>query len=190
MLSNKSFQEFKDIVKKKYGQDLTDAEARGQGQRLINFVEILYDQAIIEHRRKLRLKKEKVKGFFLDANEGQYTCAICGETKPGNEIWWNAKGLRCRDCWNNIKKKVIPALTYDNDNKIWIKEWQLQYDYNLHPATRNKLRRQGLLCGRDLKRENGSIYCTVYLVKENKEFFKNYHKNPKIKVSFQNSTTK
>lgn len=186
MLSDKLVQEYKEIFKKEYGQDLTDAEAREQSQRLANFVEIIYDQAVIEYKRKLRLKKEKVKGFFLEPTEGPYTCAICRENYPGNEIWWNPKGLRCKDCWNNIQKKVIPSLDYDSDDKVWVKEWQLQMDYSLHPATRSKLRRQGILKGRDLKRDDGIIYCTVYLVKENEEFFKKYPKKSSMTVKFIN----
>lgn len=189
-LPDKSVQEFKDIFKKEYGQDLTDAEAREQGGRLLGFFEILYKQAQTEHRRKVRLEKEKVKGFFLEASDGQYTCAICRETLPGNEIWWNPKGLRCKDCWRNIQKRVIPSLVYDSDDKVWIKEWQLQSDYGLHPATRGKLRREGLLKGRDLKRKDGTVYCTVYLVKENKKFFKKYSKKPKMKVEFINAKDK
>jgi len=187
MLSDKLVQEYKEIFKKKYKQDLTDPEARDQAERLTGFFNILYDQALIEHRRKLRLKKEKVRGFYLDLTEGPYTCAICRENYPGNDIWWNTKGLRCRDCWRNIKDKVIPSLIYDNDDKVWIKEWQLQTDYGVHPATRSKLRRQGILKGRDLKRSDGSIYCTVYLIGENEEFFKKYPKKPSMKVEFRNS---
>lgn len=37
ILSDKSVQEFKDIFKKEYEQNLTDAEAREQGERLVNF---------------------------------------------------------------------------------------------------------------------------------------------------------
>ena len=40
-LSNKAIQEYKDIFKKEFGQNLTDAEAREQGERLIKFFEIL-----------------------------------------------------------------------------------------------------------------------------------------------------
>jgi len=189
-LSDKSIQEYKDIFKKEYGQDLTDAEARDQGERLVGLFDIFYKQAQIDFHRKLRLKKEKVKGFYLDPTEGPYTCAICRENYPGNEIWWNTKGLRCRDCWNSIQKKVIPPLDYDSDNKVWIKEWQLQTDYSLHPATRGKLRRQGILKGRDLKRSDGSIYCTVYLVEENEEFFKKYPKKPSIEIKFANPVKK
>lgn len=190
MLSDKAVKEFKDIFKKEYGQNLTDAEARDQGERLLGFFEILYKQAQTEHVRKIRLKNEKIKGFFLETSDGHYTCAICRETRPGNEIWWNPKGLKCRNCWRNIQKRVIPSLAYDRNDKIWIKEWQLQSDYGLHPATRGKLRREGLLKGRDLKRKDETTYCTVYLVKENKAFFKKYPKKPKIKVKFTDSRDK
>jgi len=183
-LSQKSIDEYKKIFKEEYGQDLSDAEAREQGGRLVDFFEILYKQAQIEYRRKLRLKKEKVKGFFLDANEGQFTCAICGVTKPGNEIWWNLDGLRCADCWRNIQEKVIPPLTWDHDNKIWIHDWQIHSDYNVHPATARKIRRLGELHGRGLKRKDGLVYCTVYLVSENKEFIKKYPKKPAMKVEY------
>ena len=186
MLSDKLVQEYKEIFEKKYKQKLTDSEARDQAERLAGFFKILYDQALIEHRRKLRLKKEKVRGFYLDPTEGPYTCAICGENYQGNNIWWNTKGLRCRDCWANIKNKVIPPLDYDSDDKVWIKEWQLQTDYSLHPATRSKLRRHGILKGRDLKRTDGTIYCTVYLIEENEEFFKGYPKKPSMEVKFVN----
>jgi len=182
MLSNKAAQKFKRLMKKEYGEKLSDSEAKVQGERLLQFVEILIKQAQIEHKRKQRLKKEKIKGFFLEASDGHYTCAVCRETLPGNEIWWNLEGLRCRDCWRNIQEGVIPSLTHDSDDKIWIKEWQLQSDCGLHPATRGKLRREGILKGRDLKRKDGSIYCTIYLVKENREFLKKY---PKRKSEIQ-----
>lgn len=184
-LSDKLIKEYKDIFEEKYGRKISDEEAREGAQNLTGLFDILFKQAQIEHRRKLRLKKENVKGFYLDSSEGPYTCSICGANYSGNDIWWNPKGLRCRDCWNNIQNKVIPSLGYDGDNKVWIKEWQLQSDYSLHPATRSKLRRQRVLNGRDLKRGDGTIYCTVYLVKENNDFFRKYSKKPKIKIEFK-----
>jgi len=183
-LSDKSIQEYKDIYKKEYGTDLSDADARNGAERLTAFVGLLLDQAIIEEKRKRKLKEEKIKGFFLDAGEGYYTCAICRETYPSNEIWWNPKGLRCKDCWRNIQKKVIPTLDYDSDNKVWLKEWQIQSDFGIHPATRRKLERQGILVGRDLKREDGTIYCTVYLIKENGKFLKTYKRKPPMQVKY------
>jgi len=41
MLSDKAIQEYKEIFKTEFNQDLTDAEAREQGERLIKFFELL-----------------------------------------------------------------------------------------------------------------------------------------------------
>lgn len=41
ILSDKAVQEYKEIFKKEYGQDLSDAEAREQGERLVKFFETL-----------------------------------------------------------------------------------------------------------------------------------------------------
>lgn len=49
MLSDRSVQEFKEIFKKEFRQDLTDAEARDQGERLLKFFELLI---IIDRRNK------------------------------------------------------------------------------------------------------------------------------------------
>lgn len=187
MLSDKAVREYKEIFKNEYGQEISDADARDQAERLAGFFKILYDMAVTEHRRKLKLKEEKIKGFFLEnESDKYYTCAICGDTHPGPEIWWNTKGLRCRDCWANVRKKVIPSLGYDDRDKVWISSWRLQTDYSLHTATIGKLRRQGILQGRDLKREDGTTYCTVYLVRENENFFKKYPKKPVMKIKFRN----
>ncbi len=184
MLSDKLVQEYKDIFEKEYGKKISDSEAREGAERLAAFANIVFDHAVTEIRRKKRLKEENIKGFFLEASDGHYTCAICRETLPGNEIWWNPKGLRCKDCWRNIQKNVIPSLDYDSDGKVWLKEWEIHSEFGIHPATRRKLERQGVLVGRDLKRENGTIYCTVYLIKENEKFLKTYKRKPKMKVKF------
>lgn len=175
-LSDKSVQEFKAIFKKKYGKDLSDGEAREQGQRLLNFFEILFDQAQVELQRKERLKKERVKGFFLNSTDGVYTCSICHDNRPGNEIWWTPNCLRCADCQSNVDKKVIPSLTWDSDHKVWFDGGDLQYNYGFHSATIRKLERQGVLKGRELVNKEGYKYFTVFLVKENQDFINKYRK--------------
>ncbi len=123
--------------------------------------------------RKRRLKNEP-EGFFLDDEEGGgYTCGICGGSHEGKDIWWQEDGLRCRDCWNNIKKGVIPMFKLDAED--WEKEFltrsDITYKYKIHPATIGKMRRHGELVGRDLRNKDEWIYCEVFLVKENKKFF-------------------
>jgi len=132
----------------------------------------------IDNTRKERLKKEP-EGFFLEA-DAYINCAICYEGHYGNELWWNLDGIRCADCWRNIKEGVIPSLKkhlFDNDDE-WFSRSQLKSKYNITTALANKLRKEGLLHGKDLKKANGAIYETVYLVNENKKFIKKY---PRIK---------
>lgn len=54
MLSDKAIQEYKDIFKKEFGQDLTNAEAREQGERLVLFFKTLID---IDQRVNSKPKK-------------------------------------------------------------------------------------------------------------------------------------
>lgn len=133
----------------------------------------------IEATRKRRLEKEP-EGFYLDDGKGPYSCGICGEHYYGKDIWWTLNGLWCRNCWNNIKAGVIPPLKhrYDKDN-IYFQDWQIESDFGVHPATRGKLKREGLLKGRELKNEKGQVYYTIYLVSENQEFLKKYPRKDK-----------
>jgi len=188
MLSDKAIQEYKEIFKKEYGQNLTDAEAKEQGERLVGFFNILYDIAEIEHRRKLRLKEEP-KGFYLDEGEGPYNCRVCYHLVSGKQAWWDLNGVKCLDCQRNIEEGVIPGEICQKD-ELWIKDWQLRSDYRLHSSTARKLRREGILKGRDLKTKDGAIYYTVYLRSENREFLKKYPKKPEVKVEFVNSNEK
>ncbi len=88
-----------------------------------------------------------------------------------------------------MQEGVIPAeLVKDNNN--WLQEWQLRSDYSIHSSTVRKLRREGILVGRDLKKQDGTVYCTIYLTRENKVFLKRYPKKSKMKVEFINAGEK
>lgn len=180
----KGYEREEDLVKlyekKQEPQKPLDSEKRMKysTSNWVRLAEMRGEQEGIEAARKQRLIKEP-DGFFLDA-DGYYNCGICYEGHYGNEIWWNLDGIRCADCWLNIKEGIIPPLKkhlFDNEDE-WIANSQLKSKHNVHPSAVRKLRREGLLHGRDLKRANGSIYETIYLVSENKEFLKKY---PRIK---------
>lgn len=151
---------------------------------LVQLARMTGRHAGIENMRKRRLKKEP-EGFFLEASEGPLTCSICGEHYYGNAMWWNLDGTRCKDCWRNIKEGVIPSLTPRYDDKSnWFESWQIKSNHGVHPSSVRKLVREGLLHSRDLKRKDGSVYYTVYLVSENQEFLKKYPKQKsKKKIS-------
>lgn len=144
------------------------------GNTWVMMAKLRGEQDGIDATRKKRLETES-EGFFLEA-DGYYNCKICYEGHYGKEMWWNLDGIRCADCWRNIKEGVIPNLKthlFDND-KEWFKSSQLKSRYNVHPASAKRLQREGLLHGRDLKSANGSIYETIYLVSENQDFIKKY----------------
>lgn len=167
--------------KKKEPQRAIDPEKRMKysTSTWVRLAEMRGEQEGIEAVRKRRLEQEP-EGFFLDA-DSYYDCSICGEGHYGNEMWWNLDGVRCKDCWRNIKEGVIPSLKkgrYDNEDE-WISYWQLKSNHNVIAPLVKKLRKEGLLHGRDLKKENGSIYCTVYLVSENQDFLKKYPRQKK-----------
>jgi len=172
-------------IKKEQKQQIDYEKDRKYGyDNYVQLARMMGKHEGIENMRKRRLEKEP-EGFFLEATESPYTCGICGELTPGNTTWWNLDGLRCKDCWRNIQEEVIPSLKhrYDNDD-TYLQDWQIQSDYGVHPATRSKLKREGLLKGRYLKNEKGQVYYTVYLASENQEFLKKYPKiDLKIKMT-------
>jgi len=72
---------------------------------------------------------------------------------------------------------VIPSLKARHDDKSnWFESWQIKSNHGVHPSSVRKLVKEGLLHSRDLKRIDGSVYYTVYLVSENHEFLKKYPK--------------
>lgn len=143
-----------------------------------NYVQLAKLNAEFEVKTRIRTRrlKDEPEGFFLNDGGRGYTCAICRDHHDGEDIWWRPDGLRCRNCWNNIKKGVIPMLKLDAHD--WEKEFFDKYEITdkrgVHPSSIKRLRREGVLVGRDLKDDSGNIYETIYLVKENKNFLKTY----------------
>lgn len=161
----------------------TDYETRMkyEGHHVIQFSRLIGQSKGIENVRKRRLKQDP-EGFFLESEEDIYRCGICGENTPGNKTWWNLDGVRCADCQRNIEQGIISTEIHKN-NDIWIKDLELtsEYDFDINPSTVRKLRKQGILHGRDLKREDGSFYFTVYMIEDNEDFLKQYPQETQAK---------
>ncbi|HHT9136998.1 MAG TPA: hypothetical protein ACFYEK_07110 [Candidatus Wunengus sp. YC60] len=151
------------------------------GHKVVQLARLLGESKGIENIRKRRLEKEP-EGFFLEDNDDWYQCGICRESCPSGKTWWNLNGIRCADCQRNLKAGVIPEEIH-KDDVVWIENWRLtsKDHFNIHASTLAKLRRDGLLHGRDLKREDGTVYFTVYLIEENKKFLELYHEKPQPK---------
>lgn len=190
--SLKGYEQEEDMLslagKKKEQKQLVESEARRKyaGDNVVQLARLMGEFTGVQDARKRRLEKEP-DGFFLNDGKEGYTCGVCGDHLPGEKIWWDLHGIRCADCQRNFKAGVVPLEMFEDDYgyDVVIKSWNFRDYYGVHPSSIKKLRREGLLHGRDLKREDGTIYYTIYLVSENKEFLKKYPKKEKMKVTYQ-----
>ena len=90
-ITEKMMLEFKEIYRKEHGKELSDEEAYENARSLIGFTKTVYDYAVEEEGRKRRLAREP-EGFALDTASHQYTCKICEQNTPGNQMWYDQYG--------------------------------------------------------------------------------------------------
>ena len=103
-LSDKAVKEFKEIFKKEYDKDLTDAEAREYGEQLVGYFKVLSDMAFEQWKKDQKLK-DFPKGYQLDESAGSYNCIVCYKTIKGKEVWWDQSGPKCELCQKAILKR-------------------------------------------------------------------------------------
>ncbi len=178
----KGYEQEEDLLEisgyKKVKEKKLDPEkvAKYAGNNIVELARMNGKFAGIENMRKRRLIKEP-DGFLLEDTGSSYTCTICHEQSLTGETWWVPDALWCANCKSNIDKGVIPKLVREDEHdKTWFTDSDIRYDYDLKTPTIRKLDRDGVLHPRNLISNQGGSYCTVYLVKENKEFFKTYKK--------------
>lgn len=151
-----------------------DPEKLSKYSNTAEIARLLAEMEITERLRKKRLEKEP-EGFFLEDRESDYSCNLCSRGLRGSESWWNLDGIQCADCRRHVKEGIIPAEVIKNHD-LWIASWQFKSEFGLHSATVSKMKRNGELIGRELKDSEGKTYFTVYMVEDNKKFFKKYKK--------------
>ncbi len=160
-------------IEQKKPQPKLDPKLREKYQHH-NYVQLAKMSAEFEAKERMRKRrlKDEPEGFFYERGESGYNCGICHRSQYSEDIWWREDGLRCRDCWSNIQEGVIPVLNLKQEwwDLEFLTKFDLTYYYGVHPSSIKKLRREGMLVGRDLKDSKGNLYETVYLVSENKEF--------------------
>lgn len=159
---------------------------------LVQLARLFGEHDGIEAMRKRRLEKEP-DGFLLNDGKVGYTCGVCYESISGDNTWWDLKGIRCLDCQRNLKEGAVPLEIFEDDYgyDVVVKGWQLKSNYGIHPATVRKLHRDGTLKGRDLKRKDGTVYETLYIISENKDFFDKHPKlDSKIKMTISSKDGK
>ncbi len=164
-VDEKMIERFQEIYKKEYNKDISREEAYESAQNLLGLVKLLYNQAVKDKKRKLRLEKEP-KGFHL---EGQgYTCFVCGNSTSDEDTWYDKYGIKCMTCQRAIDKKVIPASMAKNKNS-WYSKYDLESRFNIDRHAMSKFIKTGILKPRIIRNENGSPHTYLFLIKDNKE---------------------
>lgn len=158
-LSQKTYDEFKQISDKKGITYSSELEMQQSANNLVRSVELMVELDA-EHRSwEQRLEKEP-KGFSIPSNGRN--CSLC-KTGVYGEVWYDKWGMKCMNCQTALHKKIVPGYVFkDKDNQRHITAAQLNSMFGLHPQTIKKLIRQKKLNARFIP--NGPI---VFLKTDN-----------------------
>lgn len=113
-----------------------------------------------------RLEKEP-KGFHREGTG--YTCAICGDSTPKGDNWYDKWGIKCLVCQWAIDHKEIPASLAKNKDS-WYRKYDFQRYFNVKTPTLNKWVRNGIVKPRTVSRYGEGEHAQVFLIKDNKDF--------------------
>lgn len=121
-----------------------------------------------EEKEKERAKKleENPKGYHLD---GSYTCAICRETTPAGDNWYDKYGIKCLVCQWAIDHKEIPA-SVAKDEDTWYRKFDFEHYFNVKGPTLGKWVRNGIVKPRIISKYGKGVHTEIFLIKDNKDF--------------------
>ncbi len=164
-LSKERIQEFKDILEKKEGKQISWEEASEGAYNLTGLVKLMFDLSVKDQRRKNKLK-EFPKGFHLEGIG--YTCFICGDSVSNEETWYDKHGIKCLVCQKAIDKKIIPATAASNKDS-WYSKYDIESCFNVDRHALNRFVKQGILKPRIVPGETGRAHVQIFLIKDNKD---------------------
>ena len=165
MESDKPIKEFQKIYKGKYKKEISWKDAQEEAYNLTRFTELIYDQAVVEHKRKLKLA-DNPKGFHLEGVG--YTCFICRDSISNEETWYDKWGIKCLVCQKAIDKKIIPASAAKNENS-WYSKYDLESRFNINQQTMKRFIKEGILKPRIISNTSGKSHTYLFLIKDNKD---------------------
>lgn len=161
--NDERIQSFKELWRKEYDQDLTDAQALEYSENLLGFYRALLNVHTRIERWKERLVAEP-KGFPVPSND-TYNCIICYQHLEGDEGWFDQFGIKCRPCQKAVEEGIIPG-TVATDRKSWYSSDDLKKKFGWHHSTVAKKVRTGELKAREIR--NGEhFWYFVFLKEEN-----------------------
>ena len=164
-LSDKTIQEFKDIMEKEYDKEVSWEEASEGAYNLLRLGEILLDGAIEDQQRQKKLE-ESPKGFHLEGNG--YTCFICGNSASKEDTWYDKYGIKCMTCQKAINRRDIPASLAKNKDS-WYSRWEIERSFNVKAPTLRRWVKEGILKARTVRRSDKRPHVQLFLIKDNKD---------------------
>lgn len=165
-LSDERIQEMKTLLEKEHSREFSWKEASDAAYNLAGFAEIVYESWQEEQRRKRKLG-ENPKGFVLDGVG--YTCFICGTNTQKDENWYDKWGIKCSVCQDAINRgEIPPSLAKYRDS--WYSKYDLERAFNLKGKVLNSWVREGILKARVVTNRGKGVHCTLFLIKDNKDF--------------------
>ncbi|MFH1769918.1 MAG: hypothetical protein ABH833_04670 [Parcubacteria group bacterium] len=164
-LSKEHIQEFKDLLEKKKGEEVSWEEAEEGAHNLTRLAELMYDCWLKDERRKKRLE-ENPKGFHLEGIG--YSCSICGGPVSNEESWYDKWGIKCLICQKAIYKKIIPASCSKNKDS-WYSKYDLESRFNINHHAMRRFIKEGVLKPRIVPNSAGKSHVYLFLTKDNKD---------------------
>ncbi len=164
-LSDERIQEMKDLLEKKSAKTITWDEASEAAYNLAGLVDIIFDQYLIDEKRKRKLK-ESPEGFPLN---GDYTCSICGYGARTDDNWYDKWGIKCLTCQKAVDKKIIPGSITKYKHQ-WYSKYDLESRFNFNHHFIKKLIKNEVLKARIVPNESGRPHAYLFLIKDNKDF--------------------
>lgn len=164
-LEDKTIQEFKDILEKKEGKEVSWAEASEGARNLTQFVKLMYDCWVEDKKRKKKLEQSP-NGFHLEG-EG-YGCFICSRSISKEETWYDKYGIKCLVCQKAIDKKIIPASAAKN-KESWYSAYDLESRFNIDRHALKRFIKEGVLKPRIVPNQSGRAHVQIFLIKDNKD---------------------
>ncbi|MFH1472917.1 MAG: hypothetical protein ABIF06_00685 [bacterium] len=164
-LSKEHIQEFKDLLEKEKGEEVSWEEATEAAYNLLRFAELVVELGMKEQRRQKKLEKNP-KGFHLEGIG--YTCFICKNSVSNEESWYDKWGIKCLVCQKAIDKKIIPASCAKNKDS-WYSKYDLESRFNINHHAMRRFIKEGVLKPRIVPNSAGKPHVYIFLIKDNKD---------------------
>lgn len=165
-LTDKEFEWFLKEAKKDGIKLKTDEEYRQLQRDMYGLVDLIFDEWKFKKSLEHRLEREP-EGFAFEGNGRG--CHIC--TGGTQQMWYDKYGIRCMNCLDAYKKKILPAyvLTKEGKNRF-VTDSDLEYKYKIKRRIIIKLVKDGKLKARVV--EQGKYQPRYYfLLSQNKNIW-------------------